>query len=242
MHLLQDLQRATSNNIEHQGLDYVRFCLAPWAVRIEHEINYKLLGGPFIAEHNLNDLQRGDFASQTTGFATLRNIGVYSANDILRALRENPIPAEEGGDVRTVQGAMISLSSLVAVQSDSETAETDSDEGNPAAAVRSPQILAVFRPVFRDAVGRAIHRKGDTEFTRRAVQPAIASMAQALLASRFGAVACTRRELELGRCAGLGCGFERRGVAPQGHGRNRYAGDRTSLWRSRQGDFCQWPN
>jgi HK97 family phage portal protein len=197
MHLLQDLSRATNNNIEHQGLDYVRFCLAPWAVRMEQEINFKLLGGPFVAEHNLNDLQRGDFASQTTGFSTLRNIGVYSANDILRALRQNPIPAEEGGDVRTVQGAMIPLSALVAVEADPETAETDSEEGNPAAGTRGAQILAVYRPLFRDAVGRAMHRNSDKEFTRRAIHPAINSMVQAMLASRFGTVELTRRELDL---------------------------------------------
>src|ERR1017187_5888477 len=42
MHLLQSLLRSTNNNIEHQGLDYVRFCLAPRAVNFEQEVNYKI--------------------------------------------------------------------------------------------------------------------------------------------------------------------------------------------------------
>ena len=83
LHLLQDLQRATNNNIEHQGLDYVRFCLSPRAVNIEQEINFKLLGKGYICEHNFMDLQRGDFPPQTTGLLALRNGGVYSANDVL---------------------------------------------------------------------------------------------------------------------------------------------------------------
>lgn len=74
MHLLQDLQRATNNNIEHQSLDYVRYCLRPWAVRYEQEVNRKLLSGPFTMEHNLNDMQRGDFASQAAGFQIRRRV------------------------------------------------------------------------------------------------------------------------------------------------------------------------
>lgn len=201
MHLLQDLERATNNNIEHQGLDYTRFCLAPWAVRMEQEINFKLLGGNYFSEHNLNELQRGDFASQTAGFSTLRNIGVYSSNDILRALRENPIPEDEGGDVRTVQGAMIPLSSLVAMEDDPavpETAETDSDEGNPAAGLRERQITAQYQRLFRDAIGRIGDRANladpserDQKFMRRAIYPLVASMTEAFLAMRFGNVTMT---------------------------------------------------
>ncbi len=128
LHLVGDLQRATNNNIEHQSLDYIRYCLRPWAVKIEQEVNRKLLGGGYTMEHNFNDLQRGDFASQATAFQALRNIGVYSANDINRAMRRNPIPAEEGGDVRTVQGAMINLKALLSPEEggpESGAANTD---------------------------------------------------------------------------------------------------------------------
>jgi HK97 family phage portal protein len=197
MHLLQDLQRATNNNIEHQGLDYVRFCLAPWAVLFEQEINYKLLGGAFIAEFNFRDLERGSFATQTAGYQVLRNIGVFSANDILRGLRMNPIPAEEGGDVRTVQGAMIPLSSMLLMEENPETVQTDTENGDPAAGFRGNRIAAAYRPLFRDAIGRAINRSGDEEFARRAFQPAVSSMAQALIASRFGNCELTKRELDL---------------------------------------------
>jgi len=200
LHLLQDLERSTNNNIEHQGLDYVRFALAPRAVDMEQEINYKLLGGPFTVEHNFRDLERGDFKTQTEGLLALRNGGVYSTNDVLRALRQNPISAEEGGDIRLVQGANIPLSSLVAMESDPAAAGlvgTNSDAGDPAASFRQQQITAAYRPVFRDAVGRAINRSGDTEFAARALHPAITSMMTALVAARFGNTSLTKKEVAL---------------------------------------------
>lgn len=114
MHLLQDLQRATNNNIEHQSLDHVKYCLRPWAVRIEQEVKRKLFpDSNFVMEHNFNDMQRGDFASQTAGIQILRNIGYYSNADIARALRQNPPKTEDGGDLRLVQGAMVPLTSLL---------------------------------------------------------------------------------------------------------------------------------
>jgi HK97 family phage portal protein len=106
MHLLQDLSRSSLNNIEHQGLDWVRFGLAPRAVNMEQEINFKLLGRGYMCEHNFNEMQRGDFLSQTTGLLALRDGGVYSANDVLKALRQNQIPEDQGGNIRLVQGAM----------------------------------------------------------------------------------------------------------------------------------------
>jgi HK97 family phage portal protein len=197
LHLVGDLTRATNNNIEHQSLDYIRYCLRPWAVRIEQEVNRKLLSGAFSMEHNFNDMQRGDFASQTAGYQTLRNIGVYSANDILRAMRQNPIPVDEGGDVRTVQGAMIPLTALLAAEDEPaipETAGTDSGDG---ASQPFDRIAPAFRNLFRDAVGRVINRGGDREFTRKAFQPAVSSFAQALLAIRFGNVELTKKETGL---------------------------------------------
>lgn len=198
LHLLQDLARATNNNIEQQSLEYVRYCLRPLAVGIEQEVNRKLLSGPFSMEHNLKDLQRGDFAGQATGFQTLRNIGVYSANDILREIRHNPIPAEEGGDVRIVQGAMIPLTSLLALP-----AATDPNiKALPPAAAAQPfdRIQPAYRNLFRDVVGRAARRGEEgppVAFTRQAIQPVILSMTQALLALRFGNSDLTNRELLL---------------------------------------------
>jgi HK97 family phage portal protein len=196
LHLVGDLTRATNNNIEHQSLDYVRYCLRPWAVACEQEVNQKLLGNGFTMEHNFQDMMRGDFASQTAGFQVLRNNGIYSANDCLKAMRQNPIPEDEGGDIRIVQGAMIPLTALLAAEDQPavlETAGTDSDEGSSQPFNR---IVPAFRKLFRDAVGRTINRQGERDFTRRAFHPTVTAMAQAMVAMRFGHCDLTLRELD----------------------------------------------
>jgi HK97 family phage portal protein len=186
MHLLQSLERATNNNIEHQSLDYIRTCLRMWAVRIEQEINRKLLAPPYFVEHDFNAFQRGDFASQTTGLVLLRNAGVYSANDILRGLRQNPIPAEDGGDVRLAPLNMIPLKTLAKEEDEDPSAKpepgTDAGSGEVITDQRRERIVTAFRRLFRDAIGRIVNRKKhDEAFAYRALQPAIASMGDSVM-------------------------------------------------------------
>ena len=38
-HMIADLERATNNNIEHQGMEFVQYCLMPYIVRLEEEFN-----------------------------------------------------------------------------------------------------------------------------------------------------------------------------------------------------------
>lgn len=186
MHLLQDLQRATNNNIEHQSLDHLRYTLRPWAVRMEKETDRKLLSGPFHCQHDFNEFQRGDFASQTAGFTALRNIGVYSTNDILKKMHENPIPASEGGDTRIVAVNMVPLEVLAAqktLPAPGAEETTDSDEGTPITDRLQYQVVSSYRRLFRDAVGRVANRKEpDAGFAFRAVQPVLAAMAATILA------------------------------------------------------------
>lgn len=188
LHLLQDLERSTNNNIEHQALDYIRYALRPWAVRIEQEVNRKLLSGSFFYEHDFNDFQRGDFASQTAGLQLLRNMGVYHANDVLRALKKNPIPEEEGGNVRIVPLNMMNLEGLVNANGPDDTDQTgdnpdpDTDEAETITDLRRERILGVYRRLFRDAVGRVSARKQrDEMFAYRAFQPILTSMAEGML-------------------------------------------------------------
>jgi HK97 family phage portal protein len=195
------VRNSTNNNIEHQGLDYVRFCLAPLAVDMESEINYKLLGNGFFSEHNFFDLERGDFASQTTGLLALRNGGVYSTNDVLRALRQNPIAAADGGDIRIIQGANIPLTALVGMENAPKKSGggTDSNLGDPSSDWKGRRILAGYLTLFRDAVGKVVNRHGphDEQFVYRTFYSSVLSMAQVIMAMRFGNSELTRRETEL---------------------------------------------
>lgn len=42
-HMIADFEWATNNNIEHQGMEFVQYCLMLYLVRIEEEFNRKLL-------------------------------------------------------------------------------------------------------------------------------------------------------------------------------------------------------
>jgi HK97 family phage portal protein len=112
LHLIQSLDRATNNNIEHQAIDFVMHTIRPWCVRIERRLN-KCLFGPregqrYFAEFNLDSLLRGDAASRAAFYSGLRNIGAITANEIRAKENMNPHP-NPAADELYVQGAMVPL-------------------------------------------------------------------------------------------------------------------------------------
>lgn len=110
LHLIQSLDRSTNNNIEHQGIDFVVHTIRPWLVRIEQRISKSLFGpvegSRYFAEFNVDGLQRGDFASRTTGYGKLIAAGVMTPNEARSLENLNPI---DGGDRLYIQGAMVPL-------------------------------------------------------------------------------------------------------------------------------------
>lgn len=109
-HLINDLDKATFSNIEQQSLDFSKFCITPWCVRIEEALNRTLFTeserGRLEVKFNMNGLERGDLASRTQAYAVFRQNGLMTANEI-RALEDlNPI---EGGDELLVNGNMIPI-------------------------------------------------------------------------------------------------------------------------------------
>lgn len=108
-HKVQHLLRATNNNIEHQGLEFTRDTLRPWVKEIEQEADYKLV--PYrsrrFVQLDLDWAELGDYKSRAEAYQIYRNMGVFSANDILRKLGENTIGEE--GNIRIVQGANVRL-------------------------------------------------------------------------------------------------------------------------------------
>jgi len=105
-HKVADLERSTNNNIEAQNIEYVTDCLMRWAVRLEQEINAKLLRGNYYNKINFNSLLRGDLKTRQEYYKTMMDRGVYSINDVLGLEDKNPV---EGGDLRLVQMNMVSL-------------------------------------------------------------------------------------------------------------------------------------
>lgn len=109
-HLLGALDRATNNNIEHQGIDFVTHGVSPLATRIEKRMNIHLMGPRegrlFFCEHNLDGLQRGDYKSRAEGVARLVTVGVIKPNE---ARKHFTLPPADGGDKLYIQGAMVPI-------------------------------------------------------------------------------------------------------------------------------------
>lgn len=111
-HKVQHLLRATFSNIEHQSIEVVTDTVGPWVQRFEDEANYKLLGQTrdgFYTDFNMTSLLRGDTAARLAYYRGLREIGVFSANDILERENLPLLSAGEGGDKRVMQGQYTTL-------------------------------------------------------------------------------------------------------------------------------------
>ena len=111
-HLVGDLERSTFSNIEHQSIEFVTHTIRPWLVRWEQAIYKCLLNETerriYFARFNVDGLLRGDFANRMKGYATARQNGWLSINDIRKLEDMNPIPEEKGGDDYLVNGSMVS--------------------------------------------------------------------------------------------------------------------------------------
>ena len=114
-HMVGDLEKSSFSNIEQQSLEFVKYTLDPWVVRWEQSLTRALFTqaekARYFVQFNLEGLLRGDYQSRMNGYATARQNGWMSANDIRELENLDRIPAEEGGDLYLINGNMLPLSS-----------------------------------------------------------------------------------------------------------------------------------
>lgn len=86
-HKVAHLQRSTNNNIEHQGLEFVRDAITPWAERLRQEADAKLtpFGNRLIrTRFELDWLSDGDSASMAEADAKYVGSGILTRNEVRR--------------------------------------------------------------------------------------------------------------------------------------------------------------
>lgn len=133
-HMVGDLEKSSFSNIEQQSLEFVKYTLDPWVVRWEQSIQRTLLTADekkrYFVKFNLEGLLRGDYQSRMNGYATARQNGWMSANDIRELENLDRIPPEEGGDLFLINGNMLPLEHAGAFASIPQTGkeETNPDE------------------------------------------------------------------------------------------------------------------
>ena len=132
-HMVGDLEKSSFSNIEQQSLEFVKYTLDPWVVRWEQSIQRSLLTADekktYFVKFNVEGLLRGDYQSRMNGYATARQNGWMSANDIRELENLDRIPKEDGGDLYLVNGNMLPLSQAGAfADTENNGKEDESDE------------------------------------------------------------------------------------------------------------------
>jgi HK97 family phage portal protein len=114
-HMIGHLEQSTNNNIEHQAIEYVQYCLMPWATAIEQAFDCRIFrvkekeAGRYFVKLGLNALLRGDVQGRGEYYRLMLDRGIFSINEV-RALEE--MNAVEGGDIRLVQANMMTIENI----------------------------------------------------------------------------------------------------------------------------------
>jgi HK97 family phage portal protein len=134
-HMVGDLEKSSFSNIEQQSLEFVKYTLDPWVVRWEQSMQRTLLTPEekksYFVKFNVEGLLRGDYQSRMNGYATARQNGWMSANDIRELENLDRIPSEEGGDLYLINGNMLPMREAGAfadISPDTDGKEENHDE------------------------------------------------------------------------------------------------------------------
>ncbi len=132
-HMVGDLEKSSFSNIEQQSLEFVKYTLDPWVIRWEQSLARCLLKPEekkqYFFKFNVEGLLRGDYQSRMSGYATARQNGWMSANDIRELENLDKLSKEEGGDLYLINGNMLPLGNAGAYADiDKEKEETKDEE------------------------------------------------------------------------------------------------------------------
>lgn len=128
---------STYASVEAYGLQFVIYTLFPWLVRWEKAVSTQLLlsseRNEYFAEHVMAAILRGDTTSRYAAYATGRQWGWLSVNDIREFENMNPI---DGGDIYMHPSNMVDAS-------------------------QPQKIQRAYLPVLTDAMMRVLRREGN---------------------------------------------------------------------------------
>lgn len=151
-HMVGDLEKSSFSNIEQQSLEFVKYTLDPWVIRWEQALSRALLDSAekkdLFFRFNVEGLLRGDYQSRMGGYATARQNGWMSANDIRTLEDMDRISEKDGGDLYLINGNMLPLHRAGAF-ADKETEtlqEGDTDEEQEILGMEKPGRTRVGKP------------------------------------------------------------------------------------------------
>ena len=161
-HMIGDLERATYSNIEHQGIEFIVYTMAPWFVRWEQTINRKLLSRAdrqdHFSEFLATGLLRGDTDARYKAYSIGKQWGWLSSNDIREKENENPIP---GGDDYWMPLNMLPIGSevLSPTKSAIHQLQRKADDARGRAGLTRFRIAQSYRDAFSRAGQEIVDRE-----------------------------------------------------------------------------------
>lgn len=110
LHMVNELDRATHSNIEHENLSFIQNTLSPILRQNEEEFMYKLFSereqARYYLKFNLESLLRADKKTQAEFYKIMLDVGAYSINEVRELEDRNAV---EGGDKHRVDLNHVSL-------------------------------------------------------------------------------------------------------------------------------------
>ncbi len=175
LHKIGDLTRATFSNIEEQNIDFVVDTIRPLIVNIEQEINHKLFADKTnFAEFIIDGLLRGNIANRFQAYATARQWGWMSANDVRELENQNPLPGDQG-DIY-----LIPFNMMPADQAHPKLDAPPPEENSRSLERRSAEQGALlrdktarsYRSIFKDVAAKIVQR--EVQHVRKAAKKHLA--------------------------------------------------------------------
>jgi HK97 family phage portal protein len=182
-HLLQDLERATFSNIEHQAIEFVQMTMLPWCSRWESAVALQLLGAKerkrFFVQHHMDSILRGDAKTRAEVYTSYRAMGVMNADEVREEEGKNPVGGPVGQDYFVLANWM-NVTNPKPEPVVPGSVEAPLPEGDTPDSANSPikyekrtlrsahtrkAIADSFTGLFKDAAGRIVKRE-KREITR----------------------------------------------------------------------------
>lgn len=152
-HKVQDYSNAHYNNVEQGEIVYRGDALMPLGIKFEVELRRKALRTGRYARINYNALQRVDFKTQMEGLAIGRMWGLYTINDALKKIGEDPIEGEYG-DMRLIPANMIPIERAYE-QRDQQSTNAKSPASKPDPSSSLGDMKKAYMPLVADGLRRA---------------------------------------------------------------------------------------
>ena len=152
VHMLKELSNAHYNNIEHNAIEFVVWCLMKWLRRWELELNEKLFfedeRDEFFCEFVVEGLLRGDTLSRYQAYHTATTDGWMNRNEVRVAENRNPVPGLD----EFLTPVNMAAQPDVAEEEEEEMPEEDMEEPEMTASMR-----AALEPLALNVCKRLVH-------------------------------------------------------------------------------------